>query len=196
MAISTARRSRWARLLGIDSNPLRRRSDRVEAGLKVALLSSFAPLAVLAAAISGHWAQALGSQELRAQSARLHVLAVLLEGVPDSHVMLGASALRQTPARWILDGRHRVGMVAALPGTPRGASVGIWVDRAGAVVSVPLTRAAVELRVIEAMALATIGVALLLWLLLSLTRGVLNRCRLASWGTAWAAVGPQWTGRR
>jgi hypothetical protein len=63
-------------------------------------------------------------------------------------------------------------------------------------VSVPLTRAAVELRVIEAMALATIGVALLLWLLLSLTRGVLNRCRLASWGTAWAAVGPQWTGRR
>jgi hypothetical protein len=38
-------------------------------------------------------------------------------------------------------------------------------------------------------------VALALLVVLRLTQRLLNRRRLAAWGAAWSAIGPQWTGR-
>jgi hypothetical protein len=95
----------------------------------------------------------------------------LLTGVPTSRAVLGVSVRRPVAARWIADGRGHAGVVAALPGTPRGATVRVWVGRAGATVPAPLTRAAVDVRVIGAITLAALGVALSFWLLLSLPGG-------------------------
>jgi hypothetical protein len=184
-----------ARWLGFDGNPLRRRSDRIEARLRLALAVAFVPLAVLAAGSFGHWVGALSRHELSAQPSRQQVAAVLLKAVPDSVVVLGASVPREVPARWNADGRRFVGMVPVLPGTRRGARVMIWVNSAGTIAPAPLTTSNVATRVACATALAVLAVVLALWLMLSLIRGLFNHFRLASWGAAWSTIGPLWTGR-
>jgi hypothetical protein len=189
------RQGRLARWFGFDGNPLRRRSDHIEARVRLVLAVAFVPLAVLAATSSGHWVGAVSRHELNAQISRHQVSAVLLKAVPDSDVAIGASVPVQVPARWNASGRHFVGTVPALPGTPRGATLAIWVNRAGRMVAAPLTTSNVVVRVACATALAVLAVVVALWLMLSLARGLLNRFRLASWAAAWSTVGPLWSGR-
>ncbi len=196
MSLMATRQKRLARWLGFDGNPLRRRSDRIEARFRLALSVAFVPLAVLAAGSFGHWVGAVGRQELSAQAFRQQVSAVLLKAVPDSDVVLGASVPLDAPARWYADGRRYIGTVPALPGTPRGARLTIWVNSAGRMATAPLTTSNVVTRVACAAALAVLAVFLALWLALSLVRGVLNHFRLASWEAGWSTMGPLWTGRR
>jgi hypothetical protein len=156
-----------ARRLGLDGNPLRRRSDRIAIHLGILLLAVFlvgAPqLSVTAIAWAGH-AGAAGPQAEH-----------------DGH---RNSAIR-TPA-----GSAPTMVVGEAFGYSRslaGQTAPDLQPRTGhlAVVAREATAAVV--------ATATLGIMLLC--LAWAGRRVLDRRRLAAWEEAWAVVGPQWTRR-
>src|SRR5439155_3812549 len=135
----TARLARW---LGVDRNPLRRGTDRVEAALRltlIILLVAAVPAAAVAAGrqadhLARHWAQ-------DQRSANHLVTAVLLRvapapGSPDPYTSIQGAWV---PARWQLAGQPpRTGLVFAVAGPRKGSTVGIWTAPPGALTVPPL----------------------------------------------------------
>jgi hypothetical protein len=134
----------WAKLarrLGTDHNPLRRRSDLIQAWLLPAAIAAFlvlgAPVAFGAIAVT-HADNVATRQADRA----LHpVEAVLLTAAPGPlESARGTNSwLVWTSARWIAAGRPHVGLVPTGSGSRAGAVVRVWLDRAGQVRLPPLT---------------------------------------------------------
>ena len=191
------RRERLARRLGLDANPLRRRTDRMAACLGAGLLVVFlaaAPLLVLAT-IS--WAGHSGAAEQRAQRNWHQVSAVLLRAAPAPAAFAsGLYGGTWVPARWTApDGRSRTGEIDVTTGLAKGQAVPIWVDPAGFPTGPPLTHRAVQARTVLAAAVAPVVLAIVLGFLAGVGRWIIDRRQLASWDAAWASVGPQWTKR-
>jgi hypothetical protein len=65
-------RTRLARVLGLDGNPLRRVSDRAEAWIRVGLLGVFVIAGPMAALGAGGWAYHAGITAARVQAAPAH----------------------------------------------------------------------------------------------------------------------------
>jgi hypothetical protein len=65
-------RTRLARALALDGNPLRRASDRAEAWIRIGLLAVFLIAAPMAAAAAGGWAYHAGVTAARVQAAPAH----------------------------------------------------------------------------------------------------------------------------
>jgi hypothetical protein len=180
-----------ARRFALDRNPLRRKSDRIEAWILLAITVAFVPLSVLTAIGASHWAEQSARREYAAQ--RLHeVSAVLLQAAPAA---VDGSVSIPVRARWSANGGTHVGDIAVVPGTARGTKVQIWVTPMGTVAQPPLSTAQIDARVVAGIVLAPMAVALALWLLLCLVRWPLNRRRLASWAASWTSVGPRWSQR-
>jgi hypothetical protein len=78
----TGRVARLARQMGLGRNPLRRRTDRVEAWLSVGLLAVFLIVAPLSWTSVGRWAHQGGLREQRAQQSWHQTAAVLLRAAP------------------------------------------------------------------------------------------------------------------
>jgi hypothetical protein len=78
-------RTRLARALGLDGNPLRRASDRAEAWIRVGLLAVFLIAGPIAAVTAGGWAYHAGVTAARVQAAPAH------------HVKKAASQPARTP---------------------------------------------------------------------------------------------------
>lgn len=190
----------WTRLtrrLGLDRNPLRRRSDMIEAWLLPAAIAVFLALGPLLVGTTSAWTHAENAAAQQAQHSWHRVSAVLLEAVPGPMMSdNGANVwVAWAPARWIAGGRAHVGPVPAPAGASAGAAVPVWLDRAGRVQTPPLTAGQVRDRVILA---ALVGLTALLAILAGLTligRWLLDRRRLAGWGSAWLTVGPHWSRR-
>jgi hypothetical protein len=183
---------RWrVGLLGLGSNPLRRVVDRIEAGIFAGLLAAFLIGAPLLAVAAGRWADRAGVAEQRAQRSVHLVTAVLLQDVPDIVIGDGswdAGAL----ARWTAsDGKSRVGEVLDRAGTPAGSSVRIWIDGSGQQTDPPLSHHGLETRVINAIALAPVVLAMTLLIAAFCVRWLFNRRRLAGWDAAWASFAPR-----
>ena len=135
------RRACCARRLGVDRNPLRRRTDRIEAVVRLAamiLLLAAVPLAMITA---GRQADHLALSHVHAQQAADHqVTAVLLQqapptGVPDPYnpvQMATVLARWQPPGRCPGPGRSR-----PQPARAPGSTVSVWLDASGAVISPP-----------------------------------------------------------
>jgi len=108
---------RLARKLGLDSNPLRRRTDRIVACLGAGLLAAFligAPLLAIAAAhVAGH----LGAAEQRAQRSWRQVSAVLLRNAPAPAVRPPSPAASTGAPGCRPDGPHRTGGCAPVSWT-------------------------------------------------------------------------------
>ena len=85
-------RTRLARALGLDRNPLRRATDRAEAWIRVGLLAVFLIAGPMAALGAGHWAYHAGITAARAPAAPTH--------------RVNPAALQQAPA---ITGLPRVG---------------------------------------------------------------------------------------
>ena len=68
------RRTRLARALGLDGNPLRRASDRAEAWLRIALLAVFLITSPIAALGAGGWAYHAGATAARVRAGPAHHL--------------------------------------------------------------------------------------------------------------------------
>jgi hypothetical protein len=80
------RRTRLARALGLDGNPLRRASDRAEAWLRIALLAVFLITSPIAAVGAGGWAYHAGATAARVRAGPTH------------HVTAAVPATTVTPA--------------------------------------------------------------------------------------------------
>ena len=194
---SLARLARW---LGLDHNPLRRGTDRVEAALRLAMILLVVVAVPAAAVAAGRWADHYALHRAQAQMAVDHqVTAVLLRdapaiGAPDPYTSVPTAWV---PARWQPPGQPpRTGEVLALVGARKGSTVRTWIDPAGAVTDPPLDHRFV----VGDVWLAVVATCLLSWLLLLavgvLVRHVLDRRRLRAWEAEWRASGPLWSGHR
>jgi hypothetical protein len=188
---------RLARKLGLDANPLRRRTDKIATWLMVQFLVVVlvgAPLFGIAAFI---WAGHAGAAEQRAERSWREVPAVLLRSVPAPDSLAGGVfGYSWVPARWTApNGQVRSGDIPVEVGLAAGRKVRLWVDAAGRPTDTPLTHRAVLARAATAAAIATAVLLIALSCLALIVRWLLDRRRLADWELAWAIVGPQWTKR-
>src|SRR6516225_8039438 len=190
--------TRCARRLGFDRNPLRRRTDRIEAAIRVAaviLLLVAVPIATIAV---GRQVDRLALRQAHAQQAADHqVTAVLLQraqatGVPDPYMSI---QLTYVLARWQPPSQApRSGQVLAPAGAHAGSTVKAWVDASGAVTGPPP-----DPRMIAGDATMSVVVTGLIASMLVLGSNALARCaldrrRMRAWDAEWRAAGPQWTG--
>ena len=192
------RARRLACRLGLDANPLRRRTDRVATFLAAQLLLVVLVGVPLVAIAAYGWAGRIGAAEQRAERSWREVPAVLLmksAPSPNSFVS-GLFGYSWVPARWVgPNGQARSGNIAVEIGMAAGRTVPIWVNAAGRPTDAPLTHRAVQARAATVAAVATLGLVIALSLLAWAGRKLLDRRRLADWELAWAIVGPKWTKR-
>jgi hypothetical protein len=185
------------RRLGLDRNPLRRRTDKIASCLAVLLLAVFAIGAPMLSVAAARWAGHASATEQRASRAWRQVPAVLLHATPA--LTAAAAAVSGSPlvlARWTApDGRSRTGRIPASAGLAAGRTVRLWVDTAGLPTGPPLRSSALVANRILAAAVAPLALGIVLWWLAWAGRWALDRRRLADWEAAWAAVGPRWTKR-
>lgn len=191
-----ARLTRW---LGLDHNPLRRGTDRVEAVLRlvtVVLLVAAVPAAVVA----GQWADRKALHVAQAQRAADHlVTAVLLQDAPETGIPDPYTSVQTTivPARWQLPGYpSRTGDVVVVPGAHKGSTVRTWVDSSGVRADPPMQHRDIVGEVCIAVVLTLLASWLALLVAWAIARRVLNRRRFRAWEAEWRATGPLWSGRR
>ena len=191
------RARRLACRLGLDANPLRRRTDRVATFLAAQLLLVVLVGVPLVAIAAYGWAGRIGAAEQRAERSWREVPAVLLKSVPAPNSFAsGLFGYAWVPARWAApNGRPRFGNIAVDVGVSAGRTVPIWVNAAGRPTDPPLTQRAVQARSATVAAVATLALVIALSLLAWAGRKLLDRRRLADWELAWAIVGPKWTKR-
>jgi hypothetical protein len=188
-------RTTWlARRLGLDGNPLRRRSDKTAAWAAALLLAVFLVGAPLLSVAAIGWAGRAGVADQRTERLWRPAPAVLLQAPPaPAREVVGASRIR---ARWTApDGRARTGQILVRTGLAAGRTGPLWVDTAGSPAGPPRTHRAARAREATAAVVAAAALGMVLLSLAWAGRRVLDRRRLADWGTEWASVGPQWTRR-
>lgn len=191
----------WQRLtrrLGHDGNPLRRRVDVVEAWLVPVAIVVFLALCPLVVSLSGTWMRAANVSEQHSQEGLRPVHGILLQSVPGpqqpNHGM--NSWITWVPAHWTQAGTEHQGVVPAPAGSLKGSPVTVWLDSAGRVHNAPLTAGEASSRVLEARVCGLAVLAVVLAIMVLLTRRIMDRRRLADWGSAWLSVGPTWTRHR
>ncbi|MFF9454168.1 Rv1733c family protein [Streptomyces flaveolus] len=183
---------RWRR------NPLRRRTDRMQAWIVLGLLLA-APAAALAAmftvgdAAYRHYRDTAAHQE----RTRDHVPAVLVRDAP-RHPEPGSDEARKTrypvEVRFTApDAGTRTGKADVEPGLPAGSTVLVWVDTAGGITDPPLDAGQIRSRTMGWAILAFLGVILTGLAAHGVTGLLLHRRNLAEWDRAWAATSPRWS---
>ena len=128
--------ARMARGLWPDRNPLRRPSDRAEAGMLAVLIMAFLVGAPVLALIAWRVAASVTFTTVDAQHAGWRqVSAVLLTDAPASGYYDPP-----VPATWTApDGARQQGTVYPEPGARAGAATPIWVTAAGRQMAWPMT---------------------------------------------------------
>jgi hypothetical protein len=184
-------------MFGWDRNPLRRRVDRVEAGVLAGLIMVFLIGAPVLVAGAGHWARAAGLRALRTQSTWSQVSATVPGAAPKSDQFPGELDTILMRGRWTApDGRPRSGLIATSPGDAVGNTARIWVSRSGSPTGAPRGRS----ELLGWTPIAEVGTALVVaficFLAVRLQRWLFERSRLTRWHRAWRAQGPRWTGQR
>lgn len=194
-----ARLARCTRWLGLDHNPLRRPTDRIEAAIRLATLILLVLVIPLACVFAGQFAAHLAERQVHSQqAAERKVSAVLLQGVPATNTPDPYSVvqLSMVAARWQPPGQvPRVGQVLAPVGARAGSTETIWIDASGGVAVGPdpgLIDAAIWVAVVN----TWLAAGLILLLSNGLVRHFLERRRMSDWDAEWQATGPLWSGRR
>ncbi|MFE0797452.1 Rv1733c family protein [Streptomyces mutabilis] len=183
---------RWRR------NPLRRRTDRVQAwialGLVLAVLSA-APAAMYAVGDTVHrHYRSTAEHEARTRD---HRPAVLVHDAP-RHPEPGSDEAKKTryPVEVRFtgpDGATRTGETDVEPGLPADSTVLVWVDATGEITGPPLTADQIRSRTMGWAILAFLGVVLTGLAVHGVTGLVLHRRNLAGWDAAWADTAPRWS---
>jgi hypothetical protein len=192
---TTWKKTTWKKLTGglrRDGNPLRRRSDLIEAWLLPAAVAAFLVLSPLLAGAVVLLARAQISQARYAELSWQHRPAVVLQPAagPEARDNGSNTWVVWTKARWTEDGRRMVGSVPVPAKTRAGSTVTIWLDPAGNIRLPPPTAHQVGSRVIEATLMTLAGLAVVLTSAVLLTRRVLHWRRLAGWEAAWLSFAP------
>jgi len=186
------RASRLARTLGLDGNPLRRRTDKIAAFLGVLLVAAFLIGAPVVARAAIGWVSRVAAAEQQAMRSWHQVPAVVQKAAPAP----AAWEVSWVPARWTAPGgRPRTGRIPVSDAVAAGQTIRLWVDAAGTPTGPPPGQAPVELDDVATAAVAVVALGIVLLCLMGAGRFLLDRRRLAGWEAAWADVGPQWTKR-
>lgn len=181
---------RWRR------NPLRRRSDRVEAWVLLGAWALAVPTGVLTGLTVGSTVE---GELARERVEWRQVEARLTEPVPGpSPARSGAPDIERVWAevRWsVPDGSDRTGHARVRPGSPAGAPVTVWTDRHGRLVTEPTTPSEAHVRAQLIGAILGIGAAVLPLAGGRLLCGRFERERLDQWETDWARFDALWRRR-
>jgi hypothetical protein len=193
------RRERCARWLGLDHNPLRRPTDRVEGWLRLlmlALILTAVPVTAIGWGLVAN--QVLAHRTQVAQRSDHLVSAVLTEQASTSAIdpyMPDPDSLVQ--ARWTApDGAARTGQILAPAGTPAGRTIPIKVNAEGATVDPPPAHNDVATGTALVGVTSGLMLVLLLMGLQAAARRTLDRQRLEAWDLEWQATGPLWSDHR
>jgi hypothetical protein len=184
---------RWRR------NPLRRRSDVVEAWTVLAVAVLLLVGAPLAGAIAGWWAHDEARAVATEQRAERHrVRAEVVGRTPDSLPSVsGREHTYRVAVRWTETGDGpRTATVRVPAGTHRGDTVDVWFDSRGRNVPPPPDATAVWQHTVTVGTCATAGAVVVVLLGNAIVRGAATRRRMAEWERDWAFTEPQWTRRR
>jgi hypothetical protein len=188
--------TRLARRLGLDGNPLRRRTDKIAACAAALLLAAFLIGAPLLSVAAAGWAAHSGAAHQPAGRSWRPVPATVLRAAPAPTAADGVLGYSLVLARWTApDGQVRTGRIPVSARITAGSTVRLWVDAAGSPADPPLNHRHVVALEATAVVIATATLGIMLLCLAWAGRRVLDRRRLAAWEAAWAAVGPQWTRR-
>jgi hypothetical protein len=182
---------RWRR------NPLRRRSDVVEAWtvlLVAVLLFVVAPLVGVAAGLRAHH-QAEGVAQ--AARATRHQVRATVFGAPPERLPT-VQGDREHPyraqVRWTEPGKGARTAWARVPaGTRTGDVVPVWFDSRGRSVAPPPDGMAVWQHAVTIGICAAAGAGGVVLLGHAVERRIALRHRLAEWEREWARTGPKWT---
>jgi hypothetical protein len=195
------RRARFARWLGLDHNPLRRSTDRLEAACRLAVLILFITAVPVAAVMCGRVVDQIAQHQVQAQQASHHLVRAILtrpapaSGTPDPYTNVQTAWV---PARWTApdDGSAHTGQVLAPAGAAQGSAVSAWIDASGTVTDPPASHSDVVADVVVAVTVSSVVLTFLLLGLQAAARRTLDHRRLAAWDDEWRATGPLWTGHR
>lgn len=199
------RASQWVllrvRRYWLGRNPLRRRSDRLEAAAVAAALIMLL-FSVWPAVVVGRSVYERGLQAERAgQGIRQSVTATLARDapytLPTGSGEDGAEPGSHAPARWMAPSGHwKMGEVAVPAGTRAGTSVKVWIDGHGELTTPPTSHADTLTGATVAAFLVVVGSAATLSLAFRAFRGLLDRGRYAAWDASWAEACARWRRRK
>ncbi|MEV5987749.1 hypothetical protein AB0L85_22500 [Streptomyces sp. NPDC052051] len=181
---------RWRR------NPLRRRSDVIEAWTALILALLLCVGAPLAGVVAGLWAYGTVHATQVTQRAQRHeVPAVLVEDAPAAapSTQNGNQPLYRVKVHWTDPGKGTRTAYAQVPaGSRQGERTEVWLDARGHGVAPPVSDAAVWQHSVSAGVWAAGGVAGTVLLSRAVIRRVAERHRMAEWEAEWARTGPEW----
>lgn len=191
---ATFRTHRLLRLLGLDRNPLRRRTDHAESILLLAAMVVALLLVPVACAI-GTSVHATAVQRSAQQRDSLHVVTATVIG-DRLAAPSGVLARPITSAAWVDDaGRTHTGLLPAGADIDADGRARVWIDDDGRAHPAPASPTDDVL-----VAVTTAFLALILgWILVAAVVGAvrtgMEHRRLADWEREWRIVGASWTGR-
>ncbi|TQL24130.1 hypothetical protein [Streptomyces sp. SLBN-134] len=179
-------------------NPLRRRTDTLQAWFGLGVLVAVLAVAPVAAVLVGDAARGHYEDTARHQNQTRHQTDATLTRDAPRHPEPGSDEEKKT--RYPVDvhvvtrdGRVRTTRTEVQPGLTAGNTVRIWVTADGEASAPPLTRKEVRSRAMGWALLAAIGVALTGAAAHALTGLALRRRNLDEWDIAWAETAPRWT---
>jgi len=185
--------ARFARWLGLDRNPLRRRCDRVEAVVRLV-----AVLGIVAAIVSGvmlgmrEYGKGLKTEAEQART-RHQVVATLTGNVTTPRLSVAGAAVGHAQATWVApNGTVRAGVIEVSPNRNAGETVRIWTDDKGVITPRPQDR---ETTVVAALTVGTgipLAATAILALLVTCTRLLNQRRARRVWEAQWTVVEPMW----
>ena len=185
--------ARFARWLGLDRNPLRRRSDRAEALVRLAAMVGVVIAVVPGIVLGAHEYRAGLRAEAEQAHARHLVNATLIEDVSGPRLSATGAGTGYARAKWkTADGTEWVSSVEVAPTTSAGGVVHIWVDDKGALTHRPQDR---ETTIVAALTVGTgfpLAATMLLALVVIATRVVNLRRATREWEAQWTVVEPTW----
>lgn len=180
----------------VGTGPLKRRSDRLQFGARLLLVTLLLTVAIPVGLAVGTAVYAHGRADAVLQAATRHRTT--------AHLLHDASAPTQsstdvwTPARarvtWIVpSGSSREAVVDAPTGARADSTVHVWVDQRGQLTRPPMATGDAAREGVSVGIFAVLGFAVVTVLSYEAFRLVLDRSRARSWGEEWATVEPVWT---
>ncbi|MEV5439420.1 hypothetical protein AB0K80_25915 [Streptomyces sp. NPDC052682] len=176
---------RWRR------NPLRRRSDLIEAwivlaGWVLALLGGLAAALLTADAVQ----RAADRQRAGSHPVTAVVVERAKDGVPAGE---GTDSRVWATVRWTApDGSKRTDDARVAPRAATGTTVTVWTDGQGQVTAEPMTEGEARWNAVAGGVLAALGVSVLSVGTVSAARLGLERRRMAQWDAEWERIDRRW----
>ncbi|MGW3095336.1 hypothetical protein [Streptomyces sp. CdTB01] len=185
---------RWRR------NPLRRRSDVVEAWTVLAVAVLLLVGAPLAGAVAGWWAHDHARAVAAADRAARHQVRAEVVGTPPDRPTTtpgGRDHAYPVRVRWTDGAAGTHTAQARVPaGTRRGDTVDVWFDSHDHSVPPPPGESQIWQHTVTVGTCAAGGAAALVLLVNVVVRRVATGHRLTEWEREWARTEPQWTRRQ